>query len=265
MNFDELTAVSRTGDDTFTTNIDPSSFIVRGPNGGYLAAVALRAMTERLSDPSRAARSLTVHYPAAPQAGPTTITTEVVRLGRALATMTARLEQDGKPMVVATAAFSPPWDSVAFNDTAPPDVVSVEHAEHREMQNPLPFIDYWDERFAIGPAIGTGIAARAETGGWLRLREPQPIDAIVVAAMADAWPPAVFTKLPNPNPVPTVDLTVHFRTTLPTVAAPPDDHVLVRFRSHTSADGFLEEDGEIWAADGSLLAQSRQLAIVLPG
>jgi hypothetical protein len=41
--------------------------------------------------------------------------------------------------------------------------------------------------------------------------------------------------------------------------------VLVRFRTRTSADGFLEEDGQIWAPDGTLIAQSRQLAIVLPG
>jgi hypothetical protein len=29
-------------------------------------------------------------------------------------------------------------------------------------------------------------------------------------------------------------------------------------------DGFFEEDGVIWAADGTVLAQSRQLGIVLP-
>jgi hypothetical protein len=29
-------------------------------------------------------------------------------------------------------------------------------------------------------------------------------------------------------------------------------------------EGFFEEDGVIWAADGSVLAQSRQLGIVMP-
>jgi hypothetical protein len=37
----------------------------------------------------------------------------------------------------------------------------------------------------------------------------------------------------------------------------------VAFRTRTAREGFLEEDGEIWSADGTLLAQSRQLAIFL--
>ena len=45
----------------------------------------------------------------------------------------------------------------------------------------------------------------------------------------------------------------------------PKDFVLGRFRTRTVAEGFLEEDGELWTADGALVAQSRQLAISLPG
>jgi hypothetical protein len=30
------------------------------------------------------------------------------------------------------------------------------------------------------------------------------------------------------------------------------------------ADGFFEEDGVVWAADGTVLAQSRQLALLMP-
>ena len=34
--------------------------------------------------------------------------------------------------------------------------------------------------------------------------------------------------------------------------------------SNVIAEGFLEEDGEVWAPDGTLIAQSRQLAVVMP-
>jgi hypothetical protein len=65
--------------------------------------------------------------------------------------------------------------------------------------------------------------------------------------------------------VPTVDLTIHFRAGLPMSGLGPDDFVLGHFRTRTVADGFLEEDGELWTAGGGLIAQSRQLAIMLPG
>jgi acyl-CoA thioesterase len=35
------------------------------------------------------------------------------------------------------------------------------------------------------------------------------------------------------------------------------------FRSRTTAEGFFEEDGELWSQDGTLLAQSRQLGPVI--
>jgi hypothetical protein len=38
---------------------------------------------------------------------------------------------------------------------------------------------------------------------------------------------------------------------------------LIAFRSHLSSEGFVEEDGEIWSRGGVLLAQSRQLAVVM--
>lgn len=61
-----------------------------------------------------------------------------------------------------------------------------------------------------------------------------------------------------------IDLTVHFRAPLPPPGASPEDHVLAVFRSTTAREGFWEEDGELWSRGGVLLAQSRQLALVLP-
>jgi hypothetical protein len=44
----------------------------------------------------------------------------------------------------------------------------------------------------------------------------------------------------------------------------PDGFVLAVFRTSVATEGFLDEDGEVWAPDGTLLAQSRQLAAILP-
>jgi acyl-coenzyme A thioesterase PaaI-like protein len=267
--FSDLTAVARDDTDTFSLEVDPSSFIARGPNGGYIAAVLLRALLMRVGDIDsgtgpRAPRSLTIHYPAPPVVGPAVITTEVIRAGRSLVTCAARLTQQGKPMATALAAFSPAWPGEAWNDRPAPKAASAESLPHGGLDRPpLPFLDYWDHRFTKGHVADP--AGPAETEGWIRLAEPETIDGPVVAAMTDAFPPAVFTRLAAANPVPTVDLTIHFRTGLPMPGLEPEDFVLGRFRTRTVADGFLEEDGELWTGDGTLVAQSRQLAIMLPG
>jgi acyl-CoA thioesterase len=121
----------------------------------------------------------------------------------------------------------------------------------------------YDSRIAVGAPFSG--APEATIGGWIRLAEPRLADALLVAAYTDAFTPAVFAAVRgrgNLGPVPTLDLTVHFRTTLPVEGAKPDDYCAVTFRSRVARSGFVEEDGEIWSASGLLLAQSRQLAIV---
>jgi hypothetical protein len=82
--------------------------------------------------------------------------------------------------------------------------------------------------------------------------------------LTDAWVPAVFGRmtLEDRVGVPTVDLTVHFRSAIPPDLG-EDDHALVVFRTQLAEEGFIEEDGEIWTPGGVLLAQSRQLAVLL--
>ena len=74
-----------------------------------------------------------------------------------------------------------------------------------------------------------------------------------------------FFKLEQPNPAPTIDLTVHFRGGLPPVAErDPDELCLARVRGGLIREGFFEEDTVMWSADGRVLAHSRQLALLLP-
>jgi hypothetical protein len=102
-------------------------------------------------------------------------------------------------------------------------------------------------------------AAHSLTGGWLGLREERPIDAAAVAILADAWFPAPWPRLKGLAPAPTIDLTIHFRAPLPFEGR----LLLGRFETKLVRDGFFEEDGELWAPDGTLVAQSRQLGLLL--
>jgi acyl-CoA thioesterase len=262
--FQRDTAVERLGPDRYAARIDRGWWIVRGPNGGYVAALLLRALGEAVGDASRTPRSLTVHYTSPPVEGPAEIHTARERVGRSLTTATARLLQDGKLRALAIAAFATPREGPAFDSLPMPEVVPPERAEPLPAPvHVIPIRDRYDSRLAFG-ALGSR-SAEAATGGWIRLREdPGPVDAALLAAYTDSWPPALFTKV-DPTKllggVPTVDLTVHFRAPWP-AALDPREFALVVFRTRLARDGFLEEDGEVWSRDGVLLAQSRQLAVL---
>jgi acyl-CoA thioesterase len=223
----------------------------------------LRALEAALGDPGRAPRSVTVHYLTPPSEGPVTIACKVERAGRALTTLSARVHQDDRLIALALAAFSEPWPAgIELNDAAPPDVPAPEAIEPPSWERP-PFAENFDTRHALGATPFSG-ADEALTGGWIRLNEPQIADDVYVMMLADAWPPAVFQLVEGFFPVPTVELTVHFRAALPLEGALAEDFHLVRFETRLVHDGFLEEDGAIWSRDGQLLAQSRQLALALP-
>jgi acyl-CoA thioesterase len=261
--FDRDTAVQVAGDGAYDVRFDPGWWVARGPNGGYVAAIALRALQHAVGDPQRAARSLALHYLAPPAEGPARMETRVERAGRSLTSVSGRLVQGGRLLALALAAFSRPRESLSFADAVAPEASPPERCPALERR--IPIHARYEQRWAIGTPPFAG-GSRALAGGWIRLAEqPRVVDAPLLAAYADAWPPAVFSRLDAmlPAGIPTVDLTVHFRAPLPPAGACDDDFVLAVFRSRVAREGFLEEDGEIWSRQGELLAQSRQLALVL--
>ncbi len=113
----------------------------------------------------------------------------------------------------------------------------------------------YDWRWATDGAEGDALV-----GGWIRVPGARPVDHVSLAAFADAFPPAVFPLLRGRVAgAPTIDLTIHFRAPIPERGA---GWVLGAFRSRRAAGGFFEEDGELWSEDGTLLVQSRQLAML---
>lgn len=256
--FERASAVEPLGDGRFAARVDEGWLVLRGPNGGYLAAMVLRAMAVVVDDPARHPRSLTLHYTRPPVVGPVEIAVTLERTGRRLTTATARLEQDGRLCVLAVGAFSEDFDPVLTYAEAPPAVPRPEAIEPVPQESANVEIA---RRFVVRPALGAAPfseAAEALTGGWIAFREgAPPLDAPALAMLSDAWLPAPFVRTAAPFAAPTIDLTIHFRAP-DVVAGWP---ALVVFRSRFAHAGFFEEDGELWSADGRLLAQSRQLAL----
>jgi acyl-CoA thioesterase len=256
------TAVAPLGDGRYAAKIDPGWWIQRGPNGGYLAAIVLRAISAEAGGDGRTPRSLTLHYLRPPERGPAEVGVEVLRQGRTLATVRATLAQDGATCIEALAAVGGPRPGIEFDDAPPPDLPAPDLLDPPpSAPTEIPMRARYSYRQGIG-AVSGAAGDEALTGGWIRLADDDPVDHAAVAAFTDGWAPAVFARLAAPVGVPTVDLTIHFRHDVPHRPG----WCLVRFRTRLAAGGYLEEDGEVWSDDGRLLAQSRQLAAVLgPG
>lgn len=259
---DRDTAVRRVAAGRYAGVIGPEWWVDRGPNGGFLAALALRAAREAIADDERLPRSLTLHFLSAPREGVVCVNVEVLRSGQRLSNCLVRMAQGERPLVVALVALALPseaaqgFDATEFPDPPPPDELE-----------PLPvtspgvprFLANYDVRFALGHLPFTD-ASEAVTGVWMRLARPRRPDPLAIAAFVDGWAHAPLVRRRAPAPTPTIDLTIHFRDHAWYRTAEPGAFVLVAYRSRLLADGLFEEDGEVWSPDGALLAQSRQLA-----
>jgi acyl-CoA thioesterase len=262
--FEEQTAVEETTPGRYAASVHPGWWVVKGPHGGYLAAIVLRAMIATIDDPARPPRSFTTHFANAPEEGPVEIETSVEREGRSLTTISARMTQGGRLVALSLAAFSSPRPGFDFDDAPMPAAGAPGEGFPVPIsgENIPPFLGNFDMRWLFGGAPFSG-ADEAVVGGWLRILDAGVADAPAIACLLDAWAPAIFPRADRPVVCPTIDLTVHFRTAFPVSGAAAGDYHLGRFTSTMARDGFFEEDGALWTADGKLVAQARQLALAL--
>jgi acyl-CoA thioesterase len=283
--FARATAVVPQGDGHYAAAVDAGWEAPTGPNGGYLAAILVRALeAEAAPGGERRLRSLTVHYLRTAQTGPLDLEVRTVRAGRRLASATVTARQDGREVLLGLAAFAVPdlaaagtWAPAAPDAGAPPapdaPAVPVEayRADAGAWVAPMPGMPSITNQLRLSPRIGglpfAGRTPRpgqaVETGGWIGSPEDQPIDAAYVAQLTDFWWPPALGALDGPAAAPTIDLTIHFRADLP-LGGLPAAPVLGRYASSAAQGGLVEEDGTLFLPDGRLLAQSRQLALLAP-
>jgi acyl-CoA thioesterase len=260
--FDDDTALEPAGDGLWDGAIVAGWETPRGPLGGYVMAFMVRALGLAVADPSRQARSVTMHFLRAPVAGPIRVGATVERAGRSLTSVSGRLEQDGRLIGLALGAYSVPWPSPLLDGAPMPDVDPPQERRGLDDEFPREGPPAFTGKLSMQHRFGDPPWSSSEhgiAGGWLGLLEERAVDELAICVLADAWFPAPWPRLKALAPAPTIDLTVHFRAPLPL----PDSLLLGRFESKLVRDGFFEEDGELWTPDGTLIAQSRQLGLLL--
>ncbi|MBQ75499.1 MAG: hypothetical protein CMQ20_10830 [Gammaproteobacteria bacterium] len=251
----------------YEVNISDTWNVLIGPNGGYVAAIILKGMKDTLGDVQT--RSITFHFLSASLPGAANLHVNVEKRGRSLSTCTARLVQGERTIAMCMATFASARESFSFRDFNMPEVPGPEDIPLEQRMNPgligyVPFRDHFDQRLAIGP-VPPDTADESRVGGWTRFKENREYDDLAIVAISDSWFPGLVVRdTPMPLHAPTIDHTVHFLTSVPIPSGGLDDFLLVDFTTSVAQEGYLIENGKIWSPEGYLIAQSRQLAVMLP-
>ena len=261
--FATATALASDGDG-FSGCLDRDWWGGTGPHGGYLAAILARGAL-LAGEPRQQLRSLTVHYLDNAREGQFRVDIGRLRATRSNTTLELTLRQGDDLILAGIAGMAkgrscPDLDGAAVPAATPYEATDLSRflMERGVSDIAPPFATRLEYRHCLGPEPLSG-SEEALTGGWLRMLDGHPIDAPAAAMLTDAWWPAVWSRLRQVPRTPTLDLTIHFRRPLPDT----DEPVLAQFRSRLGLDGFVDEEGELWSADGRLLVQSRQLAVLL--
>jgi len=263
MDFRDDTRLVALGDGRFSATLDDRWWIVVGPNGGLLAALLLRAAVAVVAEVRGdvTPRIQTTQYLATAVEGEIDLHAVIERSGRRIVLVAVDVRQGDRVLCRSRVTFG----------TAEPPVVAI--VDHTPPEVGAPADTPLDDR----PVGGNDVNIRARLqrrftlerpgcwGGWLRMEPPVPYDHVVVASLMDNWPPSLRTHVDDPARAnrlhtTTIELTTYFRTA--TLDLADDDECLIVLRSGTSAEGYHQEDAELWSPDGRLLATSRQLALV---
>jgi hypothetical protein len=258
--FATATSVEPVADGEWSASIRPGWDIAGNANGGYMLAIAARALVGAARRPDPV--TVTAHYLAPGAAGDVRIATRVIKEGKRFATGSATMSSGTRPLlaVLATLGDLALADGPELVVGEPPDLPAPEHCVPLlpTANFPPPFMGHVELR--LHPDDAT-FATADHSGqplmrGWFRLPGLEPIDSVALLCAVDAFPPTAFNARLPVAWTPTIELTAHIR------ARPAPGWLRCRFSTRFVTAGFLEEDGEVWDVAGRLVAQSRQLALV---
>lgn len=230
------------------------------PNGGYSGAVLANALQQHTG--AAMASSLTTHYyrPTIPDA-PFTIRTEIMKRGRTVTHADAVLEQDGKVRCRSVALLGGYPEAETILATSPPPITPVDQCPARDPLSQglnMSLMQSLDVRLDPSSEASDGPTSAGERiDGWVKFRDDRPNDSLALTLFVDSFPPAVLITLPGTGWVPTLEMTTHIRAQ----AAP--GWIRGEVTTANVRGGTLVEDVKLWDSTNTLVAEARQLALLL--
>jgi acyl-CoA thioesterase len=227
-------------------------------NGGYMVAVCARALAAVMPFPDPIVISAFFLRPGSVAAAE--VRASVARSGRTTAFGDAVLAQGGKEIVRISAAFARLGQEspVRYTGGEPPRLPAPQDCVGVPMESfgLATIAERVEWRSAELPGWFSGQpTGRPSSEFWMRFADGRDADLLSLALLVDSTAPSVLELGVAST---TVELTVHLR------AHPAPGWLACRAGARFVSDGYHEEDFEVWDSAGTLVAQSRQLAVVRP-
>ncbi|MFC9361619.1 acyl-CoA thioesterase domain-containing protein [Rhodococcus sp. NPDC057014] len=230
-----------------------------GPHGGVIAGMAVEVAEMEASGAN--VRSMDLRFLGKPRIGQMQLFTSIYEVGRTTRVIDIAFVQD---QTVASA-------SVTLGRIGPASNLDRPGLSQANVRPPnecdlwelpleiLPVGTHLEIRPTDGPLPGSG-SEEARMRAWLSTRPKMSINAAVLAVLADALPPAIFTTMTEPVATPTVSMSMY-------ITADLRQHDLHEVLGHTwnvhTGGGWSVDDTELRDGAGQLLATARQSRRIL--
>jgi acyl-CoA thioesterase-2 len=240
-----------------------------GPEGGYVAAIALRAAGA--ASPFVRPASFFCHYLSVANFAPVDLAVTPLRSGRTVLSQRVEMTQEGRPILQAMVWSVGEVAGLVHDDTRPPDVLDPDQLPSREElwpdeperfrfwnnfdQRPIDYYDQWPPTEPAAPEWRTWIRCRPQA----TFADPW-IDAARTLIVLDvvSWPAGSRPHAHSEPPfvAPSLDLYAAFQH-----PAPSDEWLLLDGHSPVAGDGLMSWTGRIWTRDRHLVASGGGQAV----
>ncbi len=257
-------------DGRYTITLSPA-WEIMGPNGGYLAAIALQAAG--LEAKIRRPASITCHFLAVARFEPVEIEVRALQQGRRAESFHVTMTQDGRAILqamVRTASEGPGLEHYheKMPDVPPPSGLKSFREHFPNEPDDMRWWDNVDGRLIYPERIFNTEPIEPWLREWYRFqpRATFPDDPFedgcryVVLLDTFAWMAAAKIQVePREYSGVNLDVSVWFQQ-----PAPEADWLLCDYRSEIGNGGLVWSTGRIWSEDGRLLATGSAQLLDIP-
>jgi acyl-CoA thioesterase len=271
--FAEDVVVARTGSGRYRADLSHDWDLVAVPQGGVIAALALRAAGLEVDDPGQPLRTCTTVFAGQAAAGSLEIDVRILRRGRSATQVLATIRNEGAEAgATVLAVFGASRPGPSFVDVAPPEVPPP--AACPSYRDPLPpgielgpTLPFWSRiegRAALGhPPWENHEPVASDVATWLRFDHPPlmsdgSLDPLGILTLADRMPGCISEMTGHGGPpwfAPSADLTVHFLEPM------RGEWLLAHDRARWADDGWASAESLLWDEGGTLVAYATQVML----